>query len=182
MSRYSGVVRARSLRLATHLHCRLARRASHPQAETICIPIPSSLLGTGPAQSSDLLPVKAIPDSFEVARQLSRHPSSCSGYVCHRCYQLPSLTRLHDHAPATSMRPSHAPLQRHVYRHTQQLTATSHPPAPSAHTRRALSRPASHASAPAKGWCRTTACAHRSFPLLEAHGAREMFQSPALSR
>jgi hypothetical protein len=33
-----------------------------------------------------------------------------------------------------------------------------------------------------KGWCRTTACAHRSFPLLEAHGAREKFQSPALSR
>ena len=123
MSRYSGVVRARSLRLATHLHCRLARRASHLQAETICIPIPSSLLGTGPARSSDLLPVKATPDSFEVAHRLSRHPSSCSGYICHRLppaalTHTPTACRCHQHAPrphppATARPPPHPAADRH---------------------------------------------------------------------
>ena len=123
MSRYSGVVRARSLRLATHLHCRLARRASYPQAETICIPIPSSLLGTGPARSSDLLPVKATPDSFEVAHLLSRHPSSCSGYICHRLppaalTHTPTARRCHQHAPlphppATARQPPHPAVNRH---------------------------------------------------------------------
>ena len=150
MSRYSGVVRARSLRLATHLHCRLARRASHPQAETICIPIPSSLLGTGPARSSDLLPVKATPDSFEVAHRLSRHPSSCSGYICHRLppaalTHTPTARRCHQHAPrphtpATARQPPHPAVDRHQ------------PPsnATSTHARRALSRPASYASAPSR--------------------------------
>ena len=129
MSRHSYAVRARSRRLAVHLR-----------------PLTSSLLGTRWARSYSSCQLRRSLIHSNARTDSPVIPPAAPATSATGRHQLPSLTHRR-HAAATSTRPGHTPLPRHVRRHTQQPTATSHPPAKHAHSqssstqRRSQSRP-----------------------------------------